>query len=330
MGAVPRPGTKVPGQVDFHFNMGVAPYYHGGCSDAAYMVILAFFFLLCSTSYVPAQSYSTFYVTKFGAVGDGKTDDSQKCPGIPPAALHFDACNGLQLSGLSLHDNPRNHISVNKCNSAVLSNLTIRAPGDSPNTDGIDISNLNNIQIHNCIISTGDDCIAINNGTSNVNISYITCGPGHGISIGSLGGGRTYAAVQDIHVSHSNFTETKWAARIKTWKGGSGYVRGVSYKDIILNNVQRAITINQEYDDGIYERSVVVSNVSFIGFHGTASRSDAISMKCGPGPQRCTDVVLGDVNISSSVGQKLEAFCQFAHGPRCTNCIPPDCVETSP
>jgi polygalacturonase len=33
-------------------------------------------------------------------------------------------------------------------------------------------------------VPLGDDCIAINNGSSYINISGIACGPGHGIRCG--------------------------------------------------------------------------------------------------------------------------------------------------
>lgn len=51
----------------------------------------------------------------------------------------------------------------------------------------------------------------------------------HSHSVGSLGVGQSYAAVEDIHVSHSTFTETMWAARIKTWKVAEVLLLGVSF-----------------------------------------------------------------------------------------------------
>jgi len=58
--------------------------------------------------------------------------------------------------------------------------LTIKALEDSPNTDGIHISS-SNVHLQNLNIGTGDDCICILEGTSNLNIEEVTCGQGHGI-----------------------------------------------------------------------------------------------------------------------------------------------------
>ncbi|KAI3755167.1 hypothetical protein L1987_54962 [Smallanthus sonchifolius] len=96
-------------------------------------------------------------------------------------ALAFHACKGLRLDGLTSIDSPRNHISINACDGATISNINIVAPGDSPNTDGIDISATNGVNVIGGHIGTGDDCIAINGGSFNMNITNLNCGPGHGI-----------------------------------------------------------------------------------------------------------------------------------------------------
>ncbi|KAK1282965.1 putative polygalacturonase [Acorus calamus] len=95
--------------------------------------------------------------------------------------LRFWGCSHLQMSGLKLVNSPRNHMGISGCDNVVMNDLTITAPGDSPNTDGIDISNSKTIVLSNSIIATGDDCVAINSGTSDFNITGVACGPGHGI-----------------------------------------------------------------------------------------------------------------------------------------------------
>ena len=70
-------------------------------------------------------------------------------------ALAFNACKGLKLIGVTSDDSPRNHISISESNGAVISNININAPANSPNTDGIDISNTNGVQINGGNIGTG-------------------------------------------------------------------------------------------------------------------------------------------------------------------------------
>ncbi len=70
-------------------------------------------------------------------------------------ALHFENCNGLQLSKLNHLNSPKNHISISSCNEVYISNLRISAPEDSPNTDGIDISHSSNVRVLNTVMETG-------------------------------------------------------------------------------------------------------------------------------------------------------------------------------
>lgn len=73
------------------------------------------------------------------------------------------------------------HIGVLDCKNFKASGLRITAPDESPNTDGIHVERCSDVQIDSSIIGTGDDCISVGHGSSNIVISGITCGPGHGI-----------------------------------------------------------------------------------------------------------------------------------------------------
>lgn len=64
----------------------------------------------------------------------------------------------------------------------------------------------------------GDDCVSIQTGCSNILVHNVNCGPGHGISIGSLGKENTKACVSNVTVRDITLQNTLTGVRIKTWQ----------------------------------------------------------------------------------------------------------------
>ncbi|WVZ09701.1 hypothetical protein V8G54_014231, partial [Vigna mungo] len=147
----------------------------------------------------------------------------QSCKG--PTILRLKFCNDLTVSNLTITNSPKAHIRINIFENATFSNISIRSPSDSPNTDGFDIYTSKNILIQNSTIQCGDDCIAINGGSYNISATRIACGPSH----------------------NCTFTNTENGARIKTVPGGSGYARKITFENITLIDTDNPIIIDQYY-----------------------------------------------------------------------------------
>lgn len=85
------------------------------------------------------------------------------------------------MSGLKFINAPMMHVILHGVSGADVNGITIDSPQTSPNTDGVHISNSENVQITDSNISNGDDCISIGVQTQDININGITCTYGHGI-----------------------------------------------------------------------------------------------------------------------------------------------------
>ncbi|CAL0324379.1 unnamed protein product [Lupinus luteus] len=248
--------------------------------------------------------------------GKGKTwwdKCGRKCP--RPRLVQFHACNDLSVSSLHISNSPGAHISINSCENAKFFKMNIIAPANSPNTDAYDISTSKHITFEDSTLAVGDDCIAINTGSSFIYANRIKCGPGHGISIGSLGKNNAHETVEEVHVKDCTFTGTTNGARIKTWEGGSGYVRKVSFENIKVKDTRNPIIINQHYgskspNNGA--KSLQISDVTFKGFEGSSADENAISLTCSS--NGCSNIKLDQINIVSSNSQrKAHASCINAH-----------------
>ncbi|XVF60475.1 hypothetical protein PTKIN_Ptkin08bG0050100 [Pterospermum kingtungense] len=212
------------------------------------------------------------------------------------------------------------HVAFERCTLVYATNLRIRAPGDSPNTDGIHIQRSTNVSIDYSIIQTGDDCISIGNGAKYINISKIDCGPGHGISIGSLGRKGQTEEVEFVHVRDVFFNRTTNGVRIKTWQGGHGYARNIKFERIISQGSTRPIIIDQYYCPHQHcenqTSAVEVSNIGYSEISGTTHKEIAVKLACSEWSP-CKNITMKDINLrNEDEGKQTSSYCLNAEGYR--------------
>ncbi|XP_024011066.1 probable polygalacturonase At3g15720 [Eutrema salsugineum] len=258
-------------------------------------------------------------VTGSGTInGRGSSFWKPKLPASKrPSQLHFRKCNNLHINGITSVNSPKNHISINQCKNVEISNIRLIAPDESPNTDGINLSISSDVNIFDTVIETGDDCVALNNGSVNINITRMTCGPGHGISVGSLGRDGEESMVENVQVTDCTFNRSDNGARIKTWPNGKGYARNIVFKGINLIETKNPIIIDQNYVDkgrlDVEESAVAISNITFADIHGTSKRDEIVKIDCSK-VTYCKDIVLEQIDISTVDGNKPVVECINVYG----------------
>ncbi|KAK4766539.1 hypothetical protein SAY87_008181 [Trapa incisa] len=164
---------------------------------------------------------------------------------------------GVVISNLIFLNSPFWTIHPVYCSQVTVRNVTILAPLDSPNTDGIDPDSCDDVCIEDCFISTGDDVVAIKSGWDEYGISYgrpskniiIRRLTGQtrasGIAIGSeMSGG-----VWGVHAQDLRFFNSTDGIRIKTSPGRGGYVKDIYVANVTLVDVLVAIRFTGLYGD---------------------------------------------------------------------------------
>ena len=73
--------------------------------------------------------------------------------------VHFwDDCN-VTVSGLTIEDSPKAHLTFDGCENITIHDIKINSPEDSPNTDGIDVGSSRNFTITDSFIKAGPSFI---------------------------------------------------------------------------------------------------------------------------------------------------------------------------
>ncbi|VVA35769.1 PREDICTED: polygalacturonase [Prunus dulcis] len=258
----------------------------------------------------------------------GFTGTTQPGPCDSPVAIRFFMSSNLSVIGLKVKNSPQFHFRFDNCQNVYIESLNIKAPALSPNTDGIHIENTNNVKLYNSVISNGDDCVSIGAGCYNVEIRNITCGPSHGISIGSLGIRNSRACVSNITVKDSIIKHSDNGVRIKTWQGGSGSVSRVTFQNIHMDTVRNPILLDQYYcltkKCPNQTSAVHISDILYSKIKGTYDvRSPPMHFACSDS-MPCTNLTLSEVELLPAQGKFVSnPICWSAYGTVQTLTIPP-------
>lgn len=70
-------------------------------------------------------------------------------------ALTIDSSSNIRVKGLTIQNSQQMHFIIARSETVRITEVRVSAPGDSPNTDGIHITQSTNVVVQNCKISTG-------------------------------------------------------------------------------------------------------------------------------------------------------------------------------
>lgn len=160
-----------------------------------------------------------------------------------PYLIKLSDCTNVTVTGVTLRNSPMFHLVTQNCTDVVIDGITIHAPANAPNTDGIDPSGWNFL-IVNCNIDTGDDNIAIKPapssgrrpGNKNFLVKDCTFGHGHGMSVG----GGSAGGLENLIVTNCTFHQTDYGIRIKTVRGNGGRLQHCVYTDLTMSDIGKS------------------------------------------------------------------------------------------
>ncbi|XP_042486485.1 exopolygalacturonase-like [Macadamia integrifolia] len=271
---------------------------------------------------------------------DGKGEEAwsiNKCAQNPnckmlPVSLRFNFLNNTLIRDITSFNSKYFHMNFFECYDMTVQHVHIFAPEESANTDGIHMGISERINITDTVIATGDDCISIGPGTRNLTVTKVVCGPGHGISVGSLGKYKDEEDVSGISVRNCTFINTQNGVRIKTWPSSpAGFASDIIFEDIIMQNVSNPVILDQEYcphlkcdkDD---PSLVKLRNIKFNKIRGTSSSQLAVIIACSKGAP-CENLEVGDINLKYiGTDGPAQSTCSNVNPILSGEQIPPTCV----
>ncbi|KAL9319652.1 hypothetical protein ACSQ67_011491 [Phaseolus vulgaris] len=232
-----------------------------------------------------------------------------------PSLVEFVNSQDIIISNLIFKNSPFWNIHPVYCNNVVVRYVTILAPRDSPNTDGVDPDSSSNVCIEDSYISTGDDLVAVKSGWDEYGIAYGR--PSSGITIRRLTGSSPFAGiavgsetsggVENVLAENINLFNMGVGIHIKTNKGRGGFIKNITVAHVYVENARQGIKIAGDvggHPDEKYNPDAlpVVKGITIRNVWGVkVNRAGLINgLKNSP----FTDVCLSVINLHGMAGSR--------------------------
>ncbi|KAM4068943.1 hypothetical protein ACB094_12G051200 [Castanea mollissima] len=191
-----------------------------------------------------------------------------------PYMIEIMYSNQIQISDLTLINSPSWFVHPIYSSNVLVKGLTILAPVDSPNTNGVNPDSCSNTRIEDCFIVSGDDCVAVKSGWDRYGIKVGI--PTQHLIIRRL----TCISPDNVRAEDITAIDTESGVRIKTAVGRGAYVKDIYVRRMTLKTMKYVFWMAGNYNQhpdpffdpkaipeikGINFRDVVAENVTYPG-----------------------------------------------------------------
>ena len=166
---------------------------------------------------------------------------SNKSHTLPrPRTIVLSNCKNVKISGVTVQNSPSFHLAVVDCQNVLIEGVSFKAPTNSPNTDGINLSQCRHVTINQCTNDVGGENVVIKSSrpipgcefaSEDITVTNCTFRHGRGLSIGS----ETMGGVRNVTVKQCTFEGTENGLHIKSSRNKGAITENIDCENLTLN-----------------------------------------------------------------------------------------------
>ncbi len=204
----------------------------------------------------------------------------------PAQMIFFRRCRNVTLENVELTNSPYWSCFLYDCESVIVHALRITNPMATPNGDGLDLDCCRKVTVSDCIIETGDDCIAIRSCADH---------------------GAKNPVCENITVTNCILTTVCNAVRFGV---GTGVIRNVLFNNCSIVGSRTGFCLAVQYwqNASLQIEDCIFSNLRIEAKRPFSIHSNAWGRTTGAVTKRIENLLFCNIRSTVSAGAMIDAF----------------------